>query len=105
MSTQLRYILIALTVIVFGAIAWTLYRMFWQFDQKRINDYISDEAKKYKDTAGVTQILREGVQHILASHTLTQQVLSTAKATNTDKENILVHAAINQCVSNGYLPK
>lgn len=104
MSKQLKYILIALVVLVIGVIAAIMYRMFWQFDQKDIHIYATEEAAKYKDSKGVYSIILEGVQHVLNSHTLSRQVLTTAKNTGTDKEQLLVQAAIKQCIAFGYLP-
>lgn len=104
MSTKLKYILIALVVLVVGTIAVIMYRMFWQFDQKDIHVYAKEEAAKYKDSTGVYTIILEGVNHILASHSYTNQILNTSKATGTDKEQLLVQAAVKQCIAFGYLP-
>lgn len=104
MSANLKYILIALVALVVGTIAVIMYRMFWQFDQKDIHIYAKEEAAKYKDPSGVYAIILEGVNHVLASHSYSNQILTTAKKTGTDKEQLLVQAAVNQCIAFGYLP-
>lgn len=105
MAKNLKYIIIALVVIILAAVAVILYRMFFQFNQKEIRIYANDEAVKYKDQAGVYNLIMDGVEYILSSHNLTQQVLKTARATGTDKEQELVNAAIMQAKNFNYLPK
>jgi hypothetical protein len=106
MSTNLKYILITLTVLVFGAVAMIIYRMFFQFNEKEIHTYIMEESAKYgKDSAAVASIIAEGVEYILSSHNLTQQVLRSARGSNTDPEQELVNAAINQCIAFNYLKR
>jgi hypothetical protein len=99
-----KNIIIGLVVILLIAMAFVAYRLFWQFNSKDVSDYINEEADKYgTDKAAVAQVIRDGVEHILASHNLTQQVLRSAKGSGVPKEQELVHAAIMQCKSFGYL--
>lgn len=106
MSTKLKYILITLLVLVVLVIAAVVYRMFFQFDQNEIRIYIREESAKYgPNAAAVYNIIMEGVEYVLSSHNLTQQVTRSARGTNTDPEQELVNAAINQCISFGYLKK
>lgn len=105
MSKNLKYATVALIAIVLGIIAVVIYRLFFQFNTNEIHVYAKEEAAKYKDKSGVYSIILEGVHNILSSHSETQQVLKTAKATNMDKEQLLVSAAINKCIMYGYLPK
>jgi len=104
MSTNLRYILMGLVTLVTVALVAILYRMFLQFNQKEIQVYVREQADKYKDKAAAYRIILDGVQYILSSHNLTQQVLRSSRATGTDKEQELVNAAINQCIAFKYLP-
>jgi hypothetical protein len=103
MSTNLKYIIYALLVLVAGTIAVIIYRLFFQFNSDSVHVYAREEAAKYKDSPTVYALILEGTTHILASHTLSQQVLTTANKTNTDKEQVLVMAAIAQCQAYGYL--
>ena len=106
MNQRLKYILIALTVLVLAVVAFIIYRMFFQFDSKEINIYIREEAAKYTgNEAAAFAIVSEGVDYILSDHNLTQQVVRSARASNLDVEQELVNAAINQCISFGYLER
>lgn len=105
MSKTLKYILIGLIAMILVVIAVIVYRMFFQFSASEIKTYINDEAVKYKDQAAAFEIINDAVEYILGSHNLTQQVLRSARATNTDKEQELVNAAIMQCKLFNYLPK
>lgn len=103
MSKSLKYILIGLVAIIFVVVCVIIYRMFFQFSAKDIKAYVNDAASKYKDKEAVYMIIMDGVEHILGSHNLTQQVLKTAKATGIDKEQELVSVAVQQCKAYGYL--
>lgn len=105
MSKQFRYILIAITALVTVIVALVIYRMFFQFNWKEIQVYVREEAAKYSNPGAAAEILTDGVEHILNSHNLTQQVLRNARATKTDKEQELVNAALNQCIAYNYLPR
>ncbi len=99
-----KNLLIAVVLVVAVAVTLIIYRMFFQFKSKDISIYIDEEAVKYgPDRAKVYGIIQDGVEHILASHNLTQQVLKTAAGNNIPKEQVLVHAAIMQCQVNGYI--
>lgn len=100
----LKYTLLVLGVILIAVIAVIVYRLFFQFSAKDINEYINEEAVKYQDKEAACKIIKDGVEYILSSHNLTQQVLKSAKTTNTDKEQELVNAAVNQCKAFNYLP-
>jgi flagellar basal body-associated protein FliL len=104
MSANLKYIIIGLMVLITMVIAAIVYRMFFQFNSKEIEIYAREEAAKYGANAPtVYALILEGVQHVLSSHSLTRQVLTSAKRTGTDKEQLLVQAAIAQCVAFSYL--
>lgn len=105
MSTALKYIIIVLISIVMVVIAFVVYRIFFQFNENEIKIYAQEEASKYKDKAGVYSIILEGVQNVLQSHSQSQQLLTVASRTGTDKEQLLVQAAIGQARAFGYLPK
>lgn len=104
MSKSLKIIMISLVALVAAVIGVIIYRMFFQFDMKEVAVYVDEEAAKYgpkkRDAAC---IIMDGVEHILSSHNLCQQVLRSARATGTDREQELVSAAINQCKSFRYL--
>lgn len=101
----LKYIVIVLAVAVIIISAIIIHRLFFQFKTKDVNAYINDEAEKYQDKNEAYRIIHEGVQYILSSHNLTQQVLNIAKANKSTNEQELVHAAINQCKAFKYLPE
>lgn len=106
MNTKLKYILIALTVLALAVVGFIIYRIFFQFDNKEVQIYIKEEADKYgSNSSAAFAIIAEGVDDILASHNKTQQVLKSAKASNLPSEQELVNAAINQCISYGYLSR
>lgn len=103
MSKALKYILFAIVAMIVIAVAVIVYRMFFQFNGKEIKIYAREEADKYKNSEAVYKLIMDSVEYILSSNNLTQQVLKAAKATGTDKEQLLVHRAIMQCKSFGYL--
>ena len=104
MSKYFKYILLIVSLVIVALIGCIIYRMFFQFDMNEIKIYAREEADKYKDKASVYTIIMEGVEHVLSSHNLTQQVIRFSRSTNTDVEQELVNMAINQCVANKYLP-
>lgn len=103
-NKSLKYMLIVLGVLIISVTAFIVYRMFFQFNSKDIKEYIKDEAIKYKGSEKEAyEIINDGVEYILSSHNLTQQVLKSAKISKIDKEQELVHAAVMQCVAFNYL--
>ncbi len=104
MNNNLKYILIGLVAVIAVVLGIVIYRMFFQFDSKEISEYANDEAVKYKDRDAAYSLIMDGVEYILGSHNLTQQVLRSARATGTDKEQELVTAAIQQCKLFNYIP-
>jgi hypothetical protein len=96
---------IILGIILFSVLVGILvYRMFFEFKTKNVNDYIKEEADKYPgNEKEVSSVLKDGVHHILSSYSLTNQVCKNAKANGTPKEQELVHSAIMQCKAYGYL--
>jgi chemotaxis signal transduction protein len=103
MSSTLKYIIIGLIVLIGATLAVIMYRMFFQFKSELIKQYVMAEAVKYKDKESAYAIILDGVEHILSSHNLTQQVLKTAAANQSGKEQELVHAAIMQSRSLDYI--
>ncbi len=104
MNKALKWVLLIVAVMVVLIIGSIIYRLFFQFDIEEIKVYAREEAEKYKDKAGVYRIIMKGVEHILLSHNLSQQVLTSASGTHTDKEQQLVFAAIGECQARKYLP-
>lgn len=101
---NLKTAIIALIIIGIILICVAMYRMFWQFNDNDVKTYIDEEASKFgEDKANAAAIIKDGVQYILNSHNLTQQVLKSAKASNTPKELELVQAAAKQCRAFGYI--
>jgi len=99
-----KNLIIAVVAFLFVLVAVVIYRMFLQFNSKDIAIYIDEEASKYnEDRQTAFKLIQDGVEHILSSHNLTQQVLKSSRASKTPKEQELVHAAIMQCKSLGYL--
>lgn len=94
-------ILFVLVIIVIVA-----YRMFFQFNSKDISTYINEEANKYPaNNNDVYKLIQDGVEYILSSHNLTQQVIRSASVSNIPKEMELVHVAVLMAQNNGYLEK
>lgn len=104
LSKSLKAILIGLIALVLIAIVFIAYRMIFQFNNKDVREYIMDEAKKYADPQAAFKVIQDGVEYVLASHNLTQQVLKMAKYNKSTNEQELVNAAINQCKAFKYLP-
>lgn len=104
LSKSLKVILIGLIIIITIAVIFIAYRMILQFNNKDVREYISDEAKKYADPTSAFKLIQEGVDYILSSNNLTQQVLKMAKYNKSTNEQELVNAAINQCKAFKYLP-
>ena len=103
-NKSLKYILIALGVLILGVIAFVIYRMFFQFSAKDVKAYVNDEAIKYTGSEKEAyEIIMDGVEYILSSNNLTQQVIKSARASKIEKEQELVHAAIMQCKAFNYL--
>lgn len=98
-----KNLLIAITLFVVVLLAVIFYRMFMQFNGKDVAIYIEEAAKAYDDKAMASKIILDGVEHILSSHNLTQQVIKSSKASKTPKEQELVHAALMQAKAFGYL--
>jgi len=90
--------------LVLVSITFIIYRMFFQFDNSEVKIYVREEAAKYNSSVDVYNTIMRGVEYVLASHNLTQNVLTVARATNTDREQELVNAAVNACRSFGWLP-
>lgn len=105
MSNFLKYALYGIITLVLIAVVVIMYRLFFQFNEKEIKIYVAEEAARYKDSKTVEALIHEAVLHVLSSHTLSQQVLITARKTGTDKEQVLVHTAIEQCKALGYFKK
>lgn len=101
---NLKTALIVAVFIMLLIAGFILYRIFWQFNDKDVKTYIDEQARKYVgNEAKAAQIIKDGVEHILSSHNLTQQVLRSAKASNTPREMELVNAATAQCRAFGYI--
>lgn len=106
MSTTLKYILITLAALIVAVIAAVIYRMFFQFNASEIRIYAREQAQKYGAASqDAYDLIMDAVDYILSSHNLTQQVLTSAKASNIDLEQELVNAALNQCISFKYLQR
>jgi hypothetical protein len=105
MSANLKYIIVGLSVLILAVIAFVVYRMFFEFNLKAVQDYVKAEAAKYPagSQADVYNTIMEGCQYILSNHSLTNQVLTVAKAAGINKEQELVFAAVNQCKAFNYI--
>lgn len=99
--------LLIVIVILFAVVALSfgIYYTYFQFNQKDVKDYINEEVSLHSipDQAAAYKIISDGITHILASKALTHQVLAEAKRNGTPKEMELVHAAIMQAKTFGYL--
>jgi transcription termination factor NusB len=82
-----------------------IYKMYWQFNDQDVKDYITEEVNKYPAdyrAANYKQI-NDAVRSILRSRSEVKEVLAKAKAAGTPNEMELVHAAVMQCKAYGYL--
>jgi hypothetical protein len=104
-SKSKMYLIIFLGVVLLTIVFIAVYRYFFQFNNKLVKEYITDESNKYKDSAEVKKLITEGVQYILKSGDLTNQVLVMAKQNGTEKEQELVYSAVMRCKEFNYLPK
>lgn len=102
MSKVLKYAMIGITILVLMVIAVITYRMFFQFNSSFVKQYAREEAEKYGNKDAAYKYIMDAVEYILGSHNLSQQVLKTAKLNNSDKEQELVFAAVNQCKAFNY---
>jgi hypothetical protein len=102
-SKALKFITIGLIALIIITVCVIVYRMFFQFSAKDIKAYANDAASRYKNKEAAFAVIMDGVEHILSSHNLTQQVLKKASITGIDKEQELVAAAVQQCKAYSYL--
>lgn len=103
MTTNLKYIVTGLVLMITIVVVVIIYRMFYQFNPKDVSQYANDASSKYKNPTAAYGVIMDGVEHILSSHNLTQQVLRVARETGIDKEQELVSVAVQQCKAFGYL--
>lgn len=98
-------IIVFILILVLSLVFMGVYRMYIQFNPSDVKDYIQEETDKYPadKQAAVYKIIKDGVDYILSDSKLTKQVLSSAKSGNTPREAELVHAAVMQAKSYGYL--
>ena len=80
-----------------------VYRVFFEFNNRKVSEYIKMEADKYPDPATAYKVIHEGVMFVLNSRNLTSQVREIAADAKLSKERILVDSAINQCKALGYI--
>lgn len=81
-----------------------IYRVFFEFNNRKVRQYIMSETEKYgKDSTAAANVLHEGVMHILNDRFLTAQVRQTATAGNLEKERVLVDAAVLMSKNLGYI--
>lgn len=102
-SKGLKITLIAVVIVLVVIASFVAYRLFFEFNKKTIEGYIIAGTADYSDKATASRIMRDGVQHILSSKSLTDQVKEYAKASNIPCEKALVDAAILQAKAYGYL--
>lgn len=99
-----KLLMYALIVLILVLIMIAVYRYFFQFNNKLVKEYIKDESDKYANPKQVSELITDGVKHILSSSNLTKQVLLDAKNSGTEKEQELVYSAVMQCKLYNYLP-
>lgn len=105
MSTLIKLIFTVIIISAIVAFITGIYRKEFQFNDQDVKDYINEEAEIYPldRQAAVYKTIKDGVMHILSDKQLTKQVLTAAKDNGTNREQELVHAAIMQAKSYGYL--
>ncbi len=105
-STPKSKLLIAgIILLIVVALSFGIYYTYFQFNQKDVKDYINEEVEKYPldEQAAAYNIISSGVQNILSKKATVNQVLVEAKKNGTPREMELVHAAIMEAKSFGYL--
>jgi hypothetical protein len=103
MKTWQKLALTGIVLVLLIVVVFTAYRLFFEFNKKEINAYVSTEAGKYQDTGTATRVITDGVTHILSSASLTSQVKQYAKTMGVSLEKSLVDAAVLQAKAYGYL--
>jgi hypothetical protein len=95
--------MIIVMAIVLLLVAMYAYRIFLMFNSSKIKSYVKDEANKTDSPDAAYKMLIEGVELILKSPDLTNQVKQLAVIDGIDPEKALVKTALNQCHSNGFI--
>jgi hypothetical protein len=104
MSKKLKYAIIALVCLIFLLVAFVVYRMYFLFNRTKVKDYATAIANSYGASPDkVYQLLIESCEYIKKSSDLVAQVKLSAEIEGIDREEALVNAALNQCISLGYL--
>lgn len=104
MTKKQKIALYAVAILLLAAIAMIVYRMFFQFKNSNVNQFVQAEASKYtSNPVKAANLISDSVSHILNSRSLTKQVLDYSSATGVQKEQVLVTAAVMQCKAYGYL--
>lgn len=103
MSKTLKYFIIALIALAVILIAFVIYRIFFQFNQKLIREYAMEAAERYSDKSTAYKLIIDSAEDILSSHNRTQIILTEAKANRSGKEQELIKAALNQLYNFGIL--
>lgn len=98
-------IIVLIVVFVFVFLYHGIYKMYWQFNNQDVSDYIKEEIAKLPEDkrAASYKIINDGVNDILSRRNQTKQVLAMAKTYGTPPEMELVHAAVMQAKNLGYL--
>ena len=97
---NIALILLALLLVV---VVMFVYRVFFEFNNKKVRSYIQQEANKYPDPVAAYKVINDAVMFVLTDRNLTSQVREIAAEAKMDKERILVDSAINQCKAFGYI--
>jgi hypothetical protein len=93
----------ALILLLVVCVVYIVYKIVFQFKNSEVRNYINAEAAKTGDPVAAAKILKEGCDHILASRTLTNQVLESARYSGIPREQELVHVALMEAYAKGFI--
>lgn len=103
MSTRKKMIMAIVITIAVVVIGFYLYRHFLEFNNKKVEGYIKDEAMRYSDSDNAASIIRQGARDILGDRQKLMQLRKYAKASGLEKERALVQAATIAARNYGYI--
>lgn len=98
-----KIIFTGLVILLIAAIAYIVYKLFFQFKDSEVKKYIKEEAKQFENPEAVEKLLTQGCHDITFNNSATRQVLTSAEFSGLPREKELVHAALMTAIARGYL--
>lgn len=103
MTTTFKIVFGALLLVILIVVSMYVYRLFFMFDKKKLKQYIFDCASTTTAPDKASQLITDGVEHILSSIDLTAQVKLLAEIDGIDPEKALALTALRNCYSSGII--